>query len=277
MIDPDISSATQPNQSAVYRRYLQLQSIRAGRFSDSTADGLAGLLLACVGLDVEGAELALATTICGGTFLGIDPSSEHLKTAVRNGSCDFMVNTLDESLRVLKNELRKKKALSVGLLGEASAILPAMVERGVQPDLVATSGASDSEADISLYRPALLQLIERGAVSVDTQAAKYSPAAGFLEVIWTASSIADLRRMDELALQQLPPDDSTRRRWLQHAPGYFHRQRPLQRVLGMHPDEATQLAAEFKNAISAGEIQSPAWVEWQTADGAKQSIPLQRP
>ncbi len=63
--------------------------------------------------------------IAGGTFLGIDRSTEHLKAAVRNGSCDFMVNTLDESLRVLKNEVRKKKALSVGLLGEATEILPA--------------------------------------------------------------------------------------------------------------------------------------------------------
>jgi urocanate hydratase len=225
---------------------------------------------------VEGAELALATTIYGGTFLGIDPSSEHLKRAVRNGSCDFMVNTLDESLRVLKNELRKKKALSVGLLGEASAILPAMVERGVQPDLVANTGASDSEADVSFYRPALLQLVERGAVSVDSQAANISPAAGFLEVIWTASSIADLRRMDELALQQFPADDLIRRRWLQQAPAYFHRQRPLQRVLGLRPEELSQLLSAFKSAVSAKEFQTPAWVEWQTAEGAKQSIPLQR-
>lgn len=275
MTDPDISSATQPNQSAVYRRYLQLQSIRAGRFSDATAEGLAGLLLACVGFDLEGSELALATTICGGTFLGIDPSSEHLKTAVRNGSCDFMVNTLDESLRVLKNELRKKKALSVGLLGEASAILPAMVERGVQPDLMAEPGAADSET-ARVYRPALLQLVERGAVSVDTQVAIHSHAAGFLEVIWTASSIADLRRMDELALQQLLESDSIRRRWLQHAPAYFHRQRPLQRVLSLRPEELSQLLSVFKSAVSAKEFQTPAWVEWQTADGSKQSIPLQR-
>ena len=52
--------------------------------------------------------MALAPTIAGGAFLGIDSSSKHLKAAVRNGSCDFMVNTLDESLRVLKNELRKQ-------------------------------------------------------------------------------------------------------------------------------------------------------------------------
>ena len=277
MSDPERSSAAQPSQTAVYRRYLQLQSIRAERFPDATADGLAGLLLACIGFDLEGAELALATTICGGTFLGIDPSSEHLKTAVRNGSCDFMVNTLDESLRVLKNELRKKKALSVGLLGDASAILPAMVERGVQPDFVADTPSLESEATVNLHRPALLQLIERGAGTVDTRASKNPPAAWFVEVVWTAANAADLRHMDMLALEQLPPDDTIRRRWLQQAAGCFHRQRPLQRVLGLRTEELSQLLSVFKSAASANEFQTPARVEWQTADGSKQSITLQRP
>jgi len=274
--DPDISSATKPNQSAVYRRYVQLQAIRGERFPRDAADGLAGLLLTCVGFGLEGAELALATTISGGTFLGIDPSTEHLKAAVRNGSCDFMVNTLDESLRVLKNELRKKKALSVGLLGEAAGTLAAMIERGVQPDLVADTGVPDIQTAASHYRPALLTFVERGAVLVDAQASNVAPPSGFFEVVWTAASLGDLRRMDELAKQQLPAEDAIRRRWLQHAPGYFHRQRPLQRVLGMHSEEVTRLAEAFKNAISAGEIQSPATLHWQTAEGSKESIGLQQ-
>ena len=276
MTDPNISSATQPNQAAVYRRYLHLQAIRGARFPSAATDSLAGLLLTCVGFGLEGVQLALATTISGGTFLGIDPSTEHLKAAVRNGSCDFMVNTLDESLRVLKNELRKNKALAVGLLGEAMTILPAMIERGVQPDFVADGGAAVTET-ARIYQPALFTFVERGAVSVDPRAAKDSHSNAFLEVIWTASSIADLSRMDELALRELPANDSIRRRWLQQAPGNFHRQRPLQRVLGMHSDEVTRLAAAFKNAISAGEIQSPATLHWQTDEGEKQSVPLQQP
>lgn len=225
-------------------------------------------MLTCVGFGLEGAELALATSIAGGTFLGIDLSTEHLKAAVRNGSCDFMVNTLDESLRVLKNEIRKKTALSVGLLGDAAAILPAMVERGVQPDLVADTLDSRGETAASLYQIALGELFARGAVSVDTQAARHSHAAGLLEVVWTAASLADLRRMDELALQQFPAEDSIGHRWLQHAPGYFHRQRPLQRVVGMGQAEWMQLAETFKNAVSAGEIQSSSALHEPAADGS---------
>jgi len=40
---------------------------------------------------------------------------ERLKT----GYCDFMVNNLDEALRILKNAVRKKEALSVGWWGTA--------------------------------------------------------------------------------------------------------------------------------------------------------------
>jgi urocanate hydratase len=274
--DPDRLSSPQPSQAAVHQNYLQLQSIQANQFPKPSADSLAGRLVACIGFGQKGAELALATTIAGGTFLGIDPSSEHLKAAVRNGSCDFMVNTLDESLRVLKNELRKQKALSVGLLGDASEILPAMVDRGVQPDLIADTSPPENEAD-SIRRGALLQLIERGARSLNTQAEKFSCPANLIEVVWTAANIADLKRMDALAQEQLPPDDTIRQRWLRQASGCFYRQRPLQRVLDLRPEELTLLLSAFQNAMSAGMMEAPAAASWQTPDGLKHSIDLKRP
>ncbi|MES2221231.1 MAG: hypothetical protein V4587_09725 [Acidobacteriota bacterium] len=263
----------QPSQSAVYPAYIQLQSIRGEQFADPAAPGLAGRLLTCVGYGQQGAELALAMIIAGGTFLGIDPSTEHLKAAVRNGSCDFMVNTLDESLRVLKNEVRKKKALSVGLLAEPSAILPAMVERGVQPDLVADCAPSAS-ASVPPYSPALLTFVERGAIQFIRPTATVPGSDDSLQVHWTAASLTGLRRMDQLAFQQLPADDSIRRGWLQHAPAYFHRQRPLQRVLNMRQQELDRLKLAFQNALAAGEIQSPATLAWQAPDGTELSIAL---
>jgi urocanate hydratase len=124
------------------------------------------------------------------------------------------------------------------------------------------------------YQPALLTFVERGAIQVDLQPSSFGHPGGFVEIAWTASSLADLRRVDELALQQLPADDSIRRRWLQQAPAYFHRQRPLERVLGMNSQEVSKLAEQLKKAISAGQVQSPATLHWQTAEGSKQSIAL---
>jgi hypothetical protein len=149
-----------------------------------------------------------------------------------------------------------------------------MVERGVQPDLIAEPSASESEAEVSRYRPALLQLVERGAVLVDNQAANPSLDREFLEVIWTVASITDLRRMDEAALQLLPPEASIRRRWLQQSSGCFHRQRPLQRVLGLRPEELQQFLSVLQSAASAEKFQPGALVEWQSADGSKDSVSL---
>ncbi|MGH9617707.1 MAG: hypothetical protein ACRD28_13285 [Acidobacteriaceae bacterium] len=273
MSDPDRPGKPQPDQAQVYRIYLQLQQIQSERFPASL-DGLAGRLVACIGFDIEGAELALATTISGGTFLGVEPSSENLKAAVRNGSCDFMVNTLDESLRVLKNELRKRKPLAVGLLGDAPAVLSEMVERGVQPDLVAEM-RSDNEASPDCVA-SLLELTMRGAGKLDARATHFSAPGGQIEATWSAATLADLKRMDMLAQEQLPAADTARQRWLRQAPGYFHRQRPLRRVLALRPEELLTLQRALQKAISAGKIEGPAAICWLAEDGSRREIELRR-
>jgi len=47
-----------------------------------------------------------------------------------------MVNNLDEALRILKNAVRKKEALSVGLVGNCADVIPELAERGVLPDIL---------------------------------------------------------------------------------------------------------------------------------------------
>src|SRR5438270_1105367 len=47
-----------------------------------------------------------------------------------------MVNTLDEALRILKNAVRKKENVSVGLVGNCADIIPELAERGVVPDIL---------------------------------------------------------------------------------------------------------------------------------------------
>src|SRR5262245_27988765 len=47
-----------------------------------------------------------------------------------------MVNSLDEALRILKNSVRKKEAVSVGLIGNCADVIPELAERGVLPDIL---------------------------------------------------------------------------------------------------------------------------------------------
>src|SRR5260370_34450303 len=72
----------------------------------------------------------------GAAFLGIDVDPERIKKRLKTGYCDFMVNTLDEALRILKNSVRKKENVSVGLVGNCADTIPELAERGAVPDIL---------------------------------------------------------------------------------------------------------------------------------------------
>src|SRR5947209_6614474 len=83
-----------------------------------------------------GGAQPLAATMTGAAFLGIDVDPERIKKRLKTGYCDFMVNTVDEALRILKNAVRKKENVSVGLVGNCADVIPELAERGVVPDLL---------------------------------------------------------------------------------------------------------------------------------------------
>jgi urocanate hydratase len=77
-----------------------------------------------------------AATMTGAAFLGIDVDPERIKKRLKTGYCDFLVTTLDEALRILKNAVRKKENVSVGLVGNCADVIPELAERGVVPDIL---------------------------------------------------------------------------------------------------------------------------------------------
>ena len=58
------------------------------------------------------------------------------KQAIRDGTVDFVVTSLDEALRILKNEIRKKATVAVCVGWRLLTVEREMLERGVLPDLV---------------------------------------------------------------------------------------------------------------------------------------------
>src|SRR5579862_1895348 len=97
---------------------------------------LAGRLVIAGGMGGAGGAQALAATLHGAAFLGIDVDPERIKRRVKTGYCDLMVNDVDEALRILKNAVRRREAASVGLVGNCADVIPALAHRGVVPDLI---------------------------------------------------------------------------------------------------------------------------------------------
>jgi urocanate hydratase len=123
--------------------YIGSQGIIQGTFETFAAAAekhfggeLAGKLVVSGGMGGMGGAQPLAATMAGACFLGIDVDAERIKKRLKTGYCDFMVNNLDEALRILKNAVRKKEAISVGLVGNCADIIPELAERGVLPDIL---------------------------------------------------------------------------------------------------------------------------------------------
>lgn len=112
---------------------------------------LAGRLVVAAGMGGIGGALALAATLNGAAFLGIDADAGRIKRYVKTGYCEVMVNSLDEALRILKNAVRKGEPASVGLIATPVELIPELARRGVLPDLL----ADETDADKPYIPPGL--------------------------------------------------------------------------------------------------------------------------
>jgi urocanate hydratase len=123
--------------------YIGSQGIVQGTFETFAAAAnqhfngdLSGKLIVSGGMGGMGGAQPLAATMNGAAYLGIDVDPERIKKRLKTGYCDFLVTTLDEALRILKNAVRKKENISVGLVGNCADIIPELAERGVVPDIL---------------------------------------------------------------------------------------------------------------------------------------------
>ncbi len=211
----------------VYLRFAALTALSAD---------LGGSLLLYSGLDSNGIATAIASNIAGAGSLGLEPDAERAKQALRAGVCDFVVNNLDEALRILKNEIRKKRAVSVVVTAEQSATVAEIIERGVQPEV--------------LVFP-VQKLMERGARLLP----EVVETPGEV-VTWSVSSEPQrwVPVMDGLAAAAIEQHDA-RARWIEDAPHYLGRTYAGQRYLRMTGAEADAFLTAAREAIKTGAIQ----------------------
>jgi len=125
--------------SALPEAYQTFRAAARKHFGGS----LAGRLVVAGGMGGIGGAQALAATLNGGAFLGIDVDAQRIKRRVKAGYCEVMVNDLDEALRILKNAVRKREPASVGVIGNAAEIIPELADRGVLPDLLTDQTPAD--------------------------------------------------------------------------------------------------------------------------------------
>jgi hypothetical protein len=172
--------------------------------------GLGGKLLYAGEPDEPGCRVLRAANIAGAASLAASASANSLRQAMRHGVIDFVVNSLDEALRVLKNEIRKQEPVAVGVSRTPEEVCKEMIHRGVLPDLLAPHLSTTTELDAFVAQGA--RRVEEAPLPAGLRFLTLSiPSA------WTHRAAA----IDALMLDCLPPEDYLNRRWLRLAPRYL--------------------------------------------------------
>ena len=145
--------------------YIGTQGILQGTYETFAAaaqkhfdSDLAGKFVVSGGMGGMGGAQPLAATLNGAAFLGIDVDQDRIKRRIRQGYCDICVNSLDEAIRILKVAVRKKQAMSVGLVGNCADVIPELARRGIVPDLL--TDQTSAHDPLNGYVPSGLTLEE---------------------------------------------------------------------------------------------------------------------
>jgi urocanate hydratase len=95
-----------------------------------------GRWILTAGLGGMGGAQPLAASFAGFCSLNIECQQSRIDFRLRSRYLDEQATSLDDALDRIRRYTAEKKAVSIGLLGNAAEILPELVRRGVRPDLV---------------------------------------------------------------------------------------------------------------------------------------------
>jgi urocanate hydratase len=123
--------------------YIGSQGILQGTYETFAAaarkrfDGtLTGRLVVTAGLGGMGGAQPLSITMLGGTALCVEVDLQRIERRIQTGYLDERAGDLDDALRRLDVARHEGRALSIGLAGNAAEVVPELVRRGVEVDIV---------------------------------------------------------------------------------------------------------------------------------------------
>jgi hypothetical protein len=222
---------------AIYQLFAALASIQLDEHS-----GLGGHLLYAGEINDTSRNLLYAANIAGAASLAASPDPATQRQAIRDGVVDFLVTSLEEALRILKNEIRKRQTVSVAVATSAQTLTAQMLDRGVLPDLLQATGVSDLE-----------KFLIQGARQIGAP-----PTQEGDFIVWTVNSNPArwLPRLDACAEAVVPAEDTLRRRWLRLAPRYLGRLAQRQHGVALTADERARFEVEVNRMLERNRSES---------------------
>jgi urocanate hydratase len=119
-------------QGILQGTYETFAAIAERRFGGS----LAGTLTLTAGLGGMGGAQPLAVTMNGGVALVVECDPSRIRRRLETRYLDVEASDLDEALTLAVQATQERKALSIGVLGNAAIVVPEILRRGVEVDVV---------------------------------------------------------------------------------------------------------------------------------------------
>jgi urocanate hydratase len=104
--------------------------------TDGGHGSLAGTLTVTAGLGGMGGAQPLAITMNGGVALVVECDPARIRRRLETRYLDEQAADLDDAVRRCEAARRERRALSVGVTGNAADVLPELLRRGVEVDVV---------------------------------------------------------------------------------------------------------------------------------------------
>jgi urocanate hydratase len=123
--------------------YIGSQGIVQGTYETFVEAGkqhydndLTGKWILTAGLGGMGGAQPLAAIMAGASMLAIECDPKRIQRRIETGYLDKQTTSLDQALAIIFEHTQQRKAISVGLLGNAAEIYPELVKRNIRPDLI---------------------------------------------------------------------------------------------------------------------------------------------
>jgi urocanate hydratase len=146
------------SQGIVQGTYECFAEIARRRFGGS----LAGTTTLTAGLGGMGGAQPLAVTMNGGVALCIEVDRSRIERRLETRYLDEAADSLDDAIRRCHDAKSERRALSVGLLGNAADVVPALLQQGFDADIV--TDQTSAHDPLAGYVPNLMTLAEAVAL-----------------------------------------------------------------------------------------------------------------
>ncbi|KAA0944206.1 urocanate hydratase [Sporosarcina sp. ANT_H38] len=149
------------SQGIVQGTYETFAELAKQHFGES----LKGTITLTAGLGGMGAAQPLAVTMAGGVCIGIEVDETRIDRRIETRYTDVKTDSLEEAIRMAQEAKKEGRALSIGLLGNAAEVLPAMLAIGFIPDVL--TDQTSAHDPLNGYIPSGMSLDEAAKLRSD--------------------------------------------------------------------------------------------------------------